>query len=322
MTEPGSALEGSAIGEAVRLLGGGPDEVRSAVAAIDSAASQGDADALERQAVFEAMGCFRPPNWVRALDCLQAAADRGSRSAQAQLLVLAGQTDAANDWSRLRSQISMEQVVRAPGKTILSETPRLRVMEGFASPAECTWLISRARDRLRTATVVNPTGSQDVRAVRTNSAVEFQVPDMDLVVEAIRARISAAINLPLPLFEPSQVLHYDPGQEFRAHCDNFDPQLPGHADRLRHFGQRIATVLIYLNDEYAGGETSFPRAGLSFRGKTGDALFMANVDRAGHPDPSTLHAGTPPRSGEKWIFSQWVRDKVPQVDPAAGGVIW
>ncbi len=321
MTESASAPGGSATAEAVRLLGGGPDEVRSAVATIDSAASNGDADALERQAVFEAMGCFRPQNWPRALDCLQAAAERGLRSAQEQLLVLAGNGEAGNDWRRLRSRISIERVIHAPAKAKLSEAPRLRVMKGFASAAECAWLIGRARPRLKRATVVNPTGSQDVRAVRTNSAVEFQVPEMDLVVEAIRARVSAAINLPLPLFEPSQILHYEPGQEFAAHCDYFDPQLPGHADRLRHFGQRIATVLIYLNDDYSGGETCFPKAALSFRGKTGDALFMANVDRAGRPDPLTLHAGTPPRSGEKWIFSQWVRDKIPQVDPAADEVI-
>lgn len=324
MTEPGSALESSAIADAVLLLRGRPDEVRSGVAAIDLAASEGDADALERQAVFEAMGCFRPQDWPRALGCLQAAAERGSRSAQGQLRVLGGSADGdteAADWKALQSRISMESLVRSPAKVTLSQSPRLRVMEAFASPAECHWLIGRARDRLRPATVVNPAGTQDVRAVRTNSAVEFQVPDMDLVVEAIRARISAAVNLPLPLFEPSQILHYEPGQEFRAHCDYFDPQLPGHADRLRHFGQRIATVLIYLNDEYSGGETAFPKAGLNFRGKTGDALFMANVDRAGRPDPSTLHAGTPPRSGEKWIFSQWVRDKVPEVDPAAGGGI-
>jgi len=317
MTQSASALDGSSIADAVRLLAGGPEEVRSAVTMIDSAASGGDADALERQAIFEAMGCFRPPNWNRALDCLLAAAERGSRAAQRQLSLLAGRPAGDADWQSMRAAIAIDDVVRAPVKRPLSERPRLRVMSGFATDGECAWLIERAHDRLTRATVVNPTGAQNVRSVRTNSAVEFQVADMDLVVEAVRARISTAVNLPLPLFEPSQVLHYAPGQEFRPHCDYFDPALPGHADRLRQSGQRIATVLIYLNDDYSGGETSFPRAALSFRGKAGDALFMANVDRGGKPDPSTLHAGTPPGSGEKWIFSQWIRDKVPQLESGA-----
>jgi len=47
------------------------------------------------------------------------------------------------------------------------------------------------------------------------------------------------------------------------------------------------------------------------RGGTGDALIFANVDPAGHPDPMTLHAGTPPKSGDKWVFSQWIRECPP-----------
>jgi len=88
--------------------------------------------------------------------------------------------------------------------------------------------------------------------------------------------------------------------------------VPGFAEYLQKFGQRIATVLIYLNEDYAGGETAFPKLGLNFRGATGDALFFTNVDRSGRADPLTLHAGTPPTSGEKWVLSQWIRDRVPE----------
>ena len=73
----------------------------------------------------------------------------------------------------------------------------------------------------------------------------------------------------------------------------------------------MGTFLLYLNDGYEGGETDFPSAGLSFKASTGDALFFANVTREGRPDPLGLHAGRPPLSGEKWILSQWIRDRVP-----------
>jgi hypothetical protein len=59
----------------------------------------------------------------------------------------------------------------------------------------------------------------------------------------------------------------------------------------------------------AEGETEFPRLTWRFRGRKGDALFWWSVDAAGRPDQSTLHAGLPPQSGEKWLFSQWVRDR-------------
>jgi len=312
VTQPAFTSAASTAAEAVRLLGGSTNEVLQGIALIDSAAARDDPDALERKALLEAIGCARPQNWSQALGCLQAAAELGSTSAQGQLLVLAraSSSEERPNWAAMRSEISIAKLTRVPAKRSLCESPRLRVMDGFASKAECDWLIERARSRLRPAQVFNPRGSQTIEAARTNSAIEFQLSDMDLVVEAVRARISAAIRLPLPLFEPSQVLHYRPGQEFKPHHDYFDPQLQGHAEELKS-GQRIATFLVYLNDDYIGGETAFPRAGVNFRGKGGDALFLANVERTGRPDPSSLHSGTPPISGEKWIFSQWVRDRAP-----------
>jgi len=300
---------------AVELLRGSVDDVMRGITLIDAAADQGDGEALQRKAVFEAMGCARPQDWKRALDCLAGAAQAGSESAQRQLEILArGAATSAGqqpDWAAIASQVSSETLAEAPAKIPLSESPRLRVTEGFASRAECGWIIDRARDRLRRATVVDRSGSMTVEAARTNSGVEFLLADMDLVIEAIRLRISAATRLPLPLFEPAQVLHYAPGQEFQPHHDFFDPELPGHAEQIRQYGQRIGTFLLYLNQGYEGGETAFPRAQISYRGNTGDALFMANVDRSGRPDPSSLHWGTSPTSGEKWILSQWIRDKAP-----------
>ena len=44
----------------------------------------------------------------------------------------------------------------------------------------------------------------------------------------------------------------------------------------------------------------------------GEALFWANVTPDGRPDSSTLHAGLPPTSGEKWTLSQWCRNRAPK----------
>ena len=125
---------------------------------------------------------------------------------------------------------------------------------------------------------------------------------MDVVIQMLRARIAAATNLPLPVFEPAQIMHYSVGEEFRPHFD-FLTEHVGRAAQMRRFGQRIATFLIYLNDDFEGGETEFPRTGISHRGRKGDALFWANVDPPAAPDPLTFHAGQPPTSGEKWILS-------------------
>ena len=64
---------------------------------------------------------------------------------------------------------------------------------------------------------------------------------------------------------------------------------------------------------------ALPKAGIAFRGRTGDGLFFANVLSNGQPDLLTLHTGRPPTSGEKWILSQWIRDRPPAETGAARG---
>lgn len=288
------------------------------VASIEEAAAAGHPEAIERTALFEAMGVGRPPSWKRALERLAEAARQGSSRAGAQLLLLADNSRDPDisapdgDWADLASRISIERLTRLPERRSLSEDPRIRVIEGFATAAECRWLIALGRDRLAPATIFDQaSGTLKQDPARTNKGIEFQLLDMDLVTELVRTRISAATRLPLPVFETSQLLHYAVGEEFRPHYDFLDPANDAYRGQFARFGQRVATFLIYLNDGFEGGETEFPKVGIRYRGATGDALFFANVDRAGKPDPLTLHAGVPPTSGEKWIFSQWIRDRSP-----------
>ena len=304
------------------LLGEKPslDDVQRAAGLLEEASSQGDAQASERCALLDALGSARPPDWNRSLDFLARAAEQGSATAQEQMLLLADNrsdpavpSDADSDfWSVLRGRISLEERMLPGEKQSLSDSPRIRMIPGFATPAECRWLISLARPQLGPATVFDhESGGQKLDTARDNSFLELRIGEMNVLTEVIRQRISAAVNLPVPLFEPSQILHYAPGQRFKAHHDFLDPANPAYRDSLMTFGQRIATFLIYLNDGYQGGETSFPRIGLNFRAEQGDALFFANVTKDGAPDPNTVHAGLPTTSGEKWVFSQWIRDRFP-----------
>jgi prolyl 4-hydroxylase len=71
----------------------------------------------------------------------------------------------------------------------------------------------------------------------------------------------------------------------------------------------VVTFLIYLNDDYLGGETEFPRVGVSHKGRRGEGLFFVNALDDGAADLRTLHAGRSPASGAKWIVSQFMRDR-------------
>jgi len=304
------------------LLGDRPtlDDVQQAAGLLEAASADGHAEASERCSLLDALGSARPPDWYRALDHLALAAKQGSRLAQEQLLLLRDNhsdplvrgDEGPESWAKIRAEIAIEQRMQPGEKQSLSDSPRIRLIRQFATPAECRWLIALGRPQLGPATVFDQTtGTQTLDPSRDNSFFVLRLGEMNVVTEVIRTRISAATSLPVPLFEPSQLLHYSVGQRFKLHHDFLDPANPAYAESLGTFGQRIATFLIYLNGGYSGGETSFPRIGLNYRAEPGDALFFANVTRDGAPDPSTLHAGLPPTAGEKWVFSQWIRDRLP-----------
>lgn len=283
---------------------------RRAVELIDAAAGAGHAGAIERRALFECMGIARPGNWEKALDSLAEAASLGSKRASGQLETLAGTRGSDEDWSAVRARVRIAERLRSPAPRTLSSNPLIRVVDGFADAAECRWLIDAAAPRLERAIVhSNKTGQPGVDPGRTNQFALFPLVELDVVVELVRARIAAAIGAPLPCLEVSQVLSYAVGEEFAPHHDYLDPA--SMAREIAQRGQRAVTALIYLNDGFKGGETRFGRIGIEFRGSTGDALIFSNVDPTGRPDPRTEHAGCPPTSGEKWVFSQWVRDRLP-----------
>jgi TPR repeat protein len=311
---------GAQLALAARLLAfpDSPESFARGAALAEAAARSGHPDAAATMATIEAVGAGRERSWARALDWLQAGAESGSDHARAQLRLLAGEGGAAQDWRGLRGRIDPDRLLQVPARAALSDRPRLRVFQGFASEAECRWVMAQMRPRLAPAVVWDSAGGLGrVDEVRNNSSVELRLTEMDVVTALLRARISAATGLPEAIFELPQVMHYRVGEEFRPHHDFLDPSLAGHAAELASRGQRIGTFLIYLNDDFEGGATEFPRAGLVHRGRAGDALFFANVTPDGQPDPLTEHAGRPPTSGEKWILSQWIRGRPPGPAPTA-----
>jgi hypothetical protein len=286
-----------------------PDPVAGA-RMIVAAAEQGGGLACTIAAALLAVGAGGPPDWPRALDYLARGAELGFAVAQAQLRLLAGRD--GDDWKGLRSAIDIEAWRAAPEPRPLSEDPRVWVFEGVAGPAVCDWLIAQTKSRLQPATVYTVAGGLAVSQARSNSFAQLSVADADLVTLALRERLAACARLEVMHMDSPQVLHYAVGQEFVPHVDFFDPAIESQALEVATSGQRVATGLLYLNDEgLEGGETDFPRLGFKHRGRKGDALVFFNVDAAGQPDRKTLHAGLPPTRGEKWVLSQWFRDRAP-----------
>ena len=211
-----------------------------------------------------------------------------------------------------------------PGASIAASTPLLRcddrevrVLMALASPrvvvfgdllseTECAELIDLARERLvRSETVEVETGSSTVNEARTSDGMFFD-PGEFPVCARVEKRIASLLGWPLENGEGLQILRYGPGAEYKPHYDYFDPAEPGTPTILKRGGQRVASLVCYLNTPAAGGATVFPDAGLDVAPVRGNAVFFS-YDRA-HPSTRTLHGGAPVTAGEKWVATKWMRE--------------
>jgi len=212
-------------------------------------------------------------------------------------------------WRRLAAAIDLNRWHQPSPGVDLCKSPLVRHLPGLASKEVCQWMIERSRGRLTRATAYDRVKEQDTAdETRTNTLALFNLTNSDLVSVLIQTQICANTGVSFRQLEPLSVLHYDVGQQIIEHFDFVDPDAPASFNQqVAEYGQRILTYLLYLNEDYTGGETDMPVLGISHKGQLGGGLFFVNVLENEKPDLRTLHAGRPPKSGEKWVVSQWVR---------------
>lgn len=174
--------------------------------------------------------------------------------------------------------------------------------ERAVSELLCDYLVNLAFKKLQPSSVIDPVTGEGLRTVlRTSYSMNFLPSMYDMAVGALCNRLASLVGIPAANAEPLVVLKYLPGQEYKPHFD----YVPDASQR----GQRIATVLLYLNEPAAGGETDFPRLGLRVAPRRAKAIGFYNCDEKGEPDSRTLHAGLPVTQGEKWLATLWFRDR-------------
>ncbi|GAA4009658.1 2OG-Fe(II) oxygenase [Sphingomonas humi] len=248
----------------------------------------GDAQGATLYRNFLGIGVGGDRDWPGAVALLRRAAGT-DRDAAAQLALLEAMAlDPEGDPS----------TTFAPRE--LSAAPHVASFEGFLTAAECDYLVNLALPIMQPSVVVDPrSGAMRPDPVRTSHAAMLAWADENPLVHALNRRIAAASGTAVTAGEPLQLLRYTPGQEYRPHFD----ALPNVTN------QRVLTMLVYLNEDYEGGATSFPKSGLSYRGKTGDALLFRNALGDGRPDPASLHAGAPVTRGTKYLASRWIHQR-------------
>ncbi len=184
-------------------------------------------------------------------------------------------------------------------------TPRIVVFGQLLSDDECDELVALASKRLeRSETVKLDSGTSEVNEARTSDGMFFARAE-NALCKRIEERIAHLTNWPVENGEGLQILRYRPGAEYKPHYDYFDPAQAGTPAILKRGGQRVASLVMYLNTPTRGGATTFPDVHLEVAPIKGNGVFFS-YDRP-HPLTRSLHGGAPVQEGEKWVATKWLR---------------
>ena len=181
-----------------------------------------------------------------------------------------------------------------------------QVINDILTPEECKYIIDQATPKFSRSSVVGINGADASRTSET-----AWIPKTDPVAQKVLAKAMELTGKPMENCEDIQVVRYGPGTFYRPHHDSCCDSSEGCKNFEVEGGQRIGTLLLYLNSDFTDGETEFPNwnGGTKMKAQPGSAIFFRPLG-TDEPKchPKALHAGTPPSSGIKYVCNVWVRE--------------
>jgi prolyl 4-hydroxylase len=291
-----------------------------AILLINQLAAQNDTGALFTLAEMKWRGGMVPQDLAQARDLYRRAGEAGHAAGAALFTnLLASGTAGARNWplalKHLRAEARSDPARRAmldllgkmaltdegapdalPAARKLSDAPKVSHVAGLFSAPECAWLRALAEAGFGPSYVNDAQGRQVLDPIRQSDGSTLHWLIENPALHALNQRIAAISGTVADQGEALQILRYRPGQQYRPHLDQVRV-VPN---------PRAVTVLVWLNQDYEGGETRFTQTGLSVKGRTGDALVFCNTDADGKPDALAEHAGEPVIKGTKYLASRWI----------------
>ena len=155
---------------------------------------------------------------------------------------------------------------------------------------------------------IDSTIGVDGKVTTNNTRISQTVAlcDCDKIVIDLKRKVAKELDIPFNNIEPVQAQLYGVGGKFDLHQDGFD------TNNLIKFGlasgNRVKTLMIYLNFDLEGGATTFPNVNESFMPFTGTAIRWDNLNDKGEPDIRAKHSGDEVKVGKKYILTFWARE--------------
>jgi 2OG-Fe(II) oxygenase superfamily len=177
-------------------------------------------------------------------------------------------------------------------------------VENILTPDECQEIIKLADGRFHRSGIVGKSGPDLVRTSET-----AWIPKTEPIVAKVLEKACELTGKTIDNCEEMQVVRYHDGQYYRPHHDSCCDPDDSCITFEENGGQRVGTLLIYLNNEFEGGETDFPNLKARFRAQAGTGVFFRPMNKSGKQcHPLALHGGLPPTNGTKYACNIWVRE--------------
>jgi len=195
----------------------------------------------------------------------------------------------------------------APWIENLGWKPRAFLFHNFITPEECQTIIELGQRNISKSLVVSDKGTGVESKARTSNGVFLVGAFMTKspLLRYMEKKIAQWTQIPVENGEAFYLLKYEEGQQYKAHNDWF----PDEKIKDDVQGNRMATVLIYLQPATEGGNTVFPNTNIRVSPKAGDALLFYDLTPTGEGDTNSFHAGEPVIKGSKWALTKWIRQK-------------
>lgn len=195
---------------------------------------------------------------------------------------------------------------------ILSCDPILYVINNFLTHEECNAFIEAGKNNLKPSTVIS-SDKQILHQNRTSKTCWLQ-HNTNNIITNVSTKLSKLVNIPINNAELFQLVYYNIGDQYKPHFDAFNYETEDGKKNWEPGGQRMVTVLAYLNDVEQGGGTGFPELNITIPAKKGNIVVFHNTinNNSAHPkiNPKSLHSGMPVIKGEKWLVNLWFRQKL------------
>lgn len=186
------------------------------------------------------------------------------------------------------------------------------VKEGVFDQAACEWICKFAKDRKEKKAGVEaveksvmpdadqyPKRIDHARDCFTISTFRLEPWLGQAFVKLYTDHVMPFYGVKIESWERPQLLSYEQGGRYDPHCDGeIAVRRPGAPKIWRRIHHRDVSIILYLNDDFTGGDLRFPELEMTIRPKPGLLVaFPSTVDY--------MHGAEPTESGDRLVMVTW-----------------